>query len=290
MDHAESDVDAVRVPPTNKALLTVAALLLAIPVVALLWVGSYARIEPVLAGFPFFIWYKFLWVFLCAACTWAAHRIVLIARPRRPLSGVGRSAGRQADEYRHQLSRAGGADRPVLAGHGHGFLGVQLAPRRTPGKPGRMGSWGTHVRHVDHLVSARRRPLHSVHVRGGAAAMFALARSAVSLPFRTPSSCFPIIFIYMSRLWSVSYRHGYVTAADFVRGRYGSKECPWPLRSPASLPPCRTSHSNSSVFRRSSKWSALAVRTTSSRRICRCSSRSHCSPPIPTLPACALRR
>src|ERR1044072_6899511 len=28
----------------------------------------------------------------------------------------------------------------------------------------------------------------------------------------------------MSRLWSVSYRHGYVTAADFVRGRYGSKE------------------------------------------------------------------
>ena len=35
---------------------------------------------------------------------------------------------------------------------------------------------------------------------------------------------YPIIFIYMSRLWSVSYRHGYVTAADFVRGRYGSKE------------------------------------------------------------------
>src|SRR6185295_6269351 len=28
---------------------------------------------------------------------------------------------------------------------------------------------------------------------------------------------------YMPRLWSVSYRHGYVTAADFVRGRYGSK-------------------------------------------------------------------
>ncbi len=27
----------------------------------------------------------------------------------------------------------------------------------------------------------------------------------------------------MARLWSVSYRHGYVTAADFVRGRYGSK-------------------------------------------------------------------
>ena len=27
----------------------------------------------------------------------------------------------------------------------------------------------------------------------------------------------------MSRLWSVSHRHGYVTTADFVRGRYGSR-------------------------------------------------------------------
>jgi Protein of unknown function (DUF3311) len=51
----------------------------------------------VLAGFPFFIWYQFLWVFLCAACTWTAYRIVLIARPRRPLSERGarrREAGR----------------------------------------------------------------------------------------------------------------------------------------------------------------------------------------------------
>ena len=97
MDHAESDVDAVRVPPTNKALLTVAALVLAVPVVALLWVDSYARIEPVLAGFPFFIWYQFLWVFLCAACTWTGHRLVLAARPRRPLSVGGtksKGAGR----------------------------------------------------------------------------------------------------------------------------------------------------------------------------------------------------
>ncbi|PMY58281.1 sodium:solute symporter, partial [Pseudomonas sp. FW305-25] len=32
-----------------------------------------------------------------------------------------------------------------------------------------------------------------------------------------------IIFIIMSRLWSVSHRHGYVTSADFVGGRYGSR-------------------------------------------------------------------
>ena len=94
MDHVESDANAARVPPTSKPLITVAAILLAVPVVALLWVDSYARTEPVLAGFPFFIWYQFLWVFLCAACTWSAYRIVLIARPRRSLSTSGKEAGR----------------------------------------------------------------------------------------------------------------------------------------------------------------------------------------------------
>jgi hypothetical protein len=94
---SRNDADAGAAPPANKTLLTVAAVLLAIPVVALLWVGSFARVEPTLAGFPFFIWYQFLWVFLCAACTWAAFRIVLVARPRRPLSAPrekGRETGR----------------------------------------------------------------------------------------------------------------------------------------------------------------------------------------------------
>ena len=71
----------------NKPLMFVAGVLVAIPVVALLWVGSYAKAEPMLAGFPFFIWYQFLWVFLCAACTWGAYRVVLIARPRRGKEG-----------------------------------------------------------------------------------------------------------------------------------------------------------------------------------------------------------
>jgi hypothetical protein len=86
VNHLKKAGDAGGAPPANKLLLTVAVVFLAIPVVGLLWVGSYARVEPTLAGFPFFIWYQFLWVFLCASCTWVAFRIVLIARPRRPLS------------------------------------------------------------------------------------------------------------------------------------------------------------------------------------------------------------
>jgi SSS family solute:Na+ symporter len=34
---------------------------------------------------------------------------------------------------------------------------------------------------------------------------------------------YPIIFVFLPRLWSVSHRHGYVTPAYFIRGRYDSK-------------------------------------------------------------------
>ena len=33
----------------------------------------------------------------------------------------------------------------------------------------------------------------------------------------------PIVFVLMPRLWSVAHSHGYVTPADFVRGRFGSR-------------------------------------------------------------------
>ena len=82
-------------PPTNKALIAIASVLLAIPIIALLWVGSYARETPKLAGFPFFFWYQFLWVFICAGCTYAAHRLVLAAR--KPGAGTTGKPGRIGD-------------------------------------------------------------------------------------------------------------------------------------------------------------------------------------------------
>jgi SSS family solute:Na+ symporter len=55
------------------------------------------------------------------------------------------------------------------------------------------------------------------------AAMF--ATGAVAGFFAVPYTIvlYPIIFVFMARLWSVSHRHGYVTTADFVRGRYDAK-------------------------------------------------------------------
>ena len=34
---------------------------------------------------------------------------------------------------------------------------------------------------------------------------------------------YPLIFLFLPKLWSVSHRHGYVTPADFVQGRYDSR-------------------------------------------------------------------
>ena len=78
-----SEHEAGAVAPANRPLMAAAAVLLLIPNVGLLWVGSYARVEPVVAGFPFFIWYQFLWVFLCSACTATALRLIRLARSRR---------------------------------------------------------------------------------------------------------------------------------------------------------------------------------------------------------------
>src|SRR6266852_434217 len=48
----------------------------------------------------------------------------------------------------------------------------------------------------------------------GALAFFAVPYTIIVYPF---------VFVVFPRLWSVAKRHGYITAADFVRGSYGNK-------------------------------------------------------------------
>ncbi|MFB6960035.1 DUF3311 domain-containing protein [Streptomyces sp. NPDC056309] len=68
-------------PEATRAVVTplrvVIALCLVAPFVALLWVGSYAKTDPVFIGIPFFYWYQMLWVVLSAALTMTAYRLWL---------------------------------------------------------------------------------------------------------------------------------------------------------------------------------------------------------------------
>ena len=52
--------------PAPKRGFRLAWLLLLIPYVAMMWVPSYNRIEPEIAGIPFFYWYQLLWIVIGA--------------------------------------------------------------------------------------------------------------------------------------------------------------------------------------------------------------------------------
>ena len=51
------------------------------------------------------------------------------------------------------------------------------------------------------------------------------ATGAVSGFFAIPYTIvlYPVIFFFLGRMWSVAHRHGYITTADIVQGRYGTR-------------------------------------------------------------------
>jgi membrane protein implicated in regulation of membrane protease activity len=62
-------------PPVVTPVRVVVALCLLAPFVAMLWVGSYARVEPRFAGIPFFYWYQMAWVLVSTALTMTAFQL-----------------------------------------------------------------------------------------------------------------------------------------------------------------------------------------------------------------------
>ncbi|MDH6112737.1 hypothetical protein P3T36_002456 [Kitasatospora sp. MAP12-15] len=72
--------DAPQAPPGAPPVITpsrvAAAVCLLVPIVAELWVSSYARLTPRLDGIPFFYWYQLLWVPLSAVFTVGAYLLI----------------------------------------------------------------------------------------------------------------------------------------------------------------------------------------------------------------------
>lgn len=71
-------------PPRSRARSLarwIAAVLLVIPLVFPLLVGTYDRAEPEFAGFPFYYWYQFLWILIGAVLTAIAYWLLSRERP-----------------------------------------------------------------------------------------------------------------------------------------------------------------------------------------------------------------
>ncbi|MEU9110879.1 DUF3311 domain-containing protein [Streptomyces sp. NPDC048483] len=75
-----SEPEPAATAPERRRIVTptrvVAGVCLIAPFVAMLWVSSYARIEPTLIGIPFFYWYQMLWVLISTAMTMTAYKLV----------------------------------------------------------------------------------------------------------------------------------------------------------------------------------------------------------------------
>src|SRR6476469_288703 len=105
-------------------------------------------------------------------------------------------------------------------------MGFMAARWRNQGQMGSLQEWGLGGRSFGTFITwfLLGGDLYTAYTFIAVpAAMF--ATGAVTGFFAVPYTIvlYPIIFVFLSRLWSVSHRHGYVTAADFVRGRYGSR-------------------------------------------------------------------
>lgn len=63
-------------PAGRTASRVLAAICLIAPLVALLWVPSYARERPTLGGMPFFYWYPLMWVPASVVLMLIAHLLL----------------------------------------------------------------------------------------------------------------------------------------------------------------------------------------------------------------------
>ncbi|MFI9390659.1 DUF3311 domain-containing protein [Streptomyces bauhiniae] len=62
-------------PPVVTPVRVVIGLCLVAPFVAMLWVGSFSKVDPTFIGIPFFYWYQMLWVLVSTSLTMTAYQL-----------------------------------------------------------------------------------------------------------------------------------------------------------------------------------------------------------------------
>ena len=157
-----------------------------------------------------------------------------------------------AGEARRQHHRTDRLPLLLRCRHRPRLRGRPLAPGRRRLTPRRVGPGRPQLRHLHHLVPARRRPLHGLHLHRGARARCTPAARSASSPCRTRSwstrwsSC-SCRGCGRSRTGTATSPRPTSSGAGTTPGRWRSRS-----RSPASSPRCRTSPCSWSASRRCS--------------------------------------
>ena len=117
------------------------------------------------------------------------------------------------------------------------------------------------------------------------------ATGAVSGFFAVPYTIivYPLIFVFMPRIWSVAHAKGYVTPADFIRGRYDSRGLALAVALTGILATMPYIALQLVGIQAVLDTVGLGGAATPSSATCRCSSRSPSWRPSPTPRACARR-
>ena len=74
----------MRSRPRQTGLARWLRLLVLIPFIVLAWVPSYNRVDPELAGIPFFYWYQLAWIIIGALLLAAVYEGEIKGREGRP--------------------------------------------------------------------------------------------------------------------------------------------------------------------------------------------------------------
>ncbi|MFI8293324.1 DUF3311 domain-containing protein [Streptomyces sp. NPDC085614] len=61
--------------PVVTPVRVIVALCLVAPFAAMLWVSSYAKVDPTFIGIPFFYWYQMAWVVVSTVLTMVAYKL-----------------------------------------------------------------------------------------------------------------------------------------------------------------------------------------------------------------------
>ena len=173
------------------------------------WARSGCRsttpLEPRLGGVPYFYWYQFVWIGVGAAITAVVYFATreperMKQRRRRRAGRLRRVSSRWSRCSASSPSRWRKADLDQL--HEWGLGGRRF---------GTLVTW--FLLGGDLYTAYTFVAVPALVFGAGALGFFALPYTVITYPF---------VFVVMPRMWSVSHKHGYITAADFVRGRFDS--------------------------------------------------------------------